>query len=347
MAKPLIEFIIATYKRYDALRCTLESLLLQDYTNWRAIVVGDCCEETTAKTIKRIGDPRISYYNLPVRYGEQSGPNTFGLELVQGEYVCFLNHDDLLLNDHISKAINQMILEQSDFHISLAANATRIDQKGAEVIPVFTHTLPLYLELNTLLLHNHYLFDPSSFWLTRTTYAKSCGPWSPSTEIWRTPLRDWLLRAWKMGGRFSFGSEITGLRFLTGNFLHSDKTYSSASPEIEYIVKRLQSESSDIIRKWILNQYSTERKTLDGYYAHFKRQLMYFYRVVILKYPLKFLASLYFSNGLDVLDRFSQLSGKPKGGLHKRLIKSRTGESFDVLPDLSEVLKNPETYRIL
>ena len=91
MIPPLVSFVVATYLRPDALQAALRGVLLQDYEHWELIVVGDCCGPETAKAIADVGDPRIRYYNLPERYGEQGGPNTAGMHLAGGEYIVFLN----------------------------------------------------------------------------------------------------------------------------------------------------------------------------------------------------------------------------------------------------------------
>ena len=77
MSSQHVTFIIATYKRVEALRCTLESLILQEHQNWTALVIGDCCGDETADMIRSLGENRIKYYNFPERFGEQSGPNSF------------------------------------------------------------------------------------------------------------------------------------------------------------------------------------------------------------------------------------------------------------------------------
>lgn len=47
-----ITCIIATYKRVDALKCTLQALQLQQHENWTALVIGDCCGDETADMLR-------------------------------------------------------------------------------------------------------------------------------------------------------------------------------------------------------------------------------------------------------------------------------------------------------
>jgi hypothetical protein len=70
--------VIATYKRVEALRCTLQSVMLQEHQDWTALVIGDHCEPETGDMIRALGETRVRYYNLPERCGEQSGPPRSG-----------------------------------------------------------------------------------------------------------------------------------------------------------------------------------------------------------------------------------------------------------------------------
>ncbi len=193
--------------------------------------------------IRTLGDPRIRYYNLPVRCGEQSGPNSFGLGLASGDYVSFLNHDDLLLRDHLAHGLERLASTGCDFFIGKFANATALrDDDDGRVAAVFTNILPRTEDLTMMMTPEPWLFEPSSPWLIRTPYAKAVGSWKSARTIWRTPLRDWLMRAWRKGGKFCFGVRITGARFWTQN-LREPPFYSHTTAEHESMVERIRTES--------------------------------------------------------------------------------------------------------
>jgi len=164
-----VTFVIATHKRVEALRCTLQSVVLQEHQDWTALVIGDQCGPETGTMIRTLGDPRIRYYNLPVRCGEQSGPNSFGLGLASGDYVSFLNHDDLLLRDHLTHGLERMASTGCDFFIGKFANATELrDEEDGRVAAVFTSILPRTEDLTMMMIPKPFLFEPSSLWIVRT-----------------------------------------------------------------------------------------------------------------------------------------------------------------------------------
>ena len=345
MQLPRVTFIIATYCRIEALRCTLRSLQLQTYREWNAIVVGDCCGPETGDMIHTLTDGRIRYYNFPERFGEQSGPNSFGLHLATGDYVCFLNHDDLLLADHLKHSLAGIAAAGSDFYIALAANSTKLTvDAGGATVPVFTSVLPLQRDMTALVTPNDYSFDPSSFWLVRTAYARTVGPWWHSSRLWRTPLRNWIMRAWRLGGVISFGDKITGLRFWAQNLRKGASLYEVKTPEHEYMIKLMEDISPDSVREFILLQLK-ETANSSGLSGRNKPNSALRTGFIGARRALQ--AELYLRFGIDHLALTSRLAGREKGALHKVLLQKRTGESISRITDINSLLENPESFRVL
>lgn len=329
-------FIIATYKRVDALRCTLGSLLLQDHEHWNAIIVGDCCGEETGAMIRDLRDPRLRYYNLPQRCGEQSGPNNFGLHIADGGHIAFLNHDDMLLRDHLCHALDELNRRRADFFIGAFANVTRLcESENGAVLPVATKLLPQTNDLSILVERNPYIFDPSSFWLTETTCARKVGHWRPARTIWRTPLRDWLMRAWRLRAKFCFGDRMTGVRFWTQNLRKGGPIYSNATPEHAWMLSMLQRQTPDCLRDIFHQQISQWRDD-----RAFQPQLM--------SWPTrKLLAGLFQTFGFDYMSVRGKRRGQPQGATMNKISRKRTGAELPPLWDMTEVLRDPESCRIV
>ncbi|PKB17456.1 glycosyltransferase family 2 protein [Flavobacterium sp. 5] len=96
---PLVSIIIPTYNRAHLIGETLDSVLVQTYTNWECIVVDDGStdnsEEIIGKYVKKNG--RILYEKRPAN--KLKGPSScrnYGVEKSVGEYVIFLDSDDIL-----------------------------------------------------------------------------------------------------------------------------------------------------------------------------------------------------------------------------------------------------------
>lgn len=104
MKNILVSIIIPTYNRVNLLGETLDSILNQTYTNWECIVVDDGSIDETEKllTVYCEKDSRFQYHHRP--NDRPKGANAcrnYGFELCKGEYIKWLDSDDLLSSDII------------------------------------------------------------------------------------------------------------------------------------------------------------------------------------------------------------------------------------------------------
>ena len=111
---PLISIIIPTYNRKHLLAESVQSCLDQSYPNIEVIVVDDgSADGTDAFVAGRVAGPwagRVQYHKQ-ANAGAAAARNR-GLELARGEYIQFLDSDDILFKDKISLQIAQ--LEKAD-----------------------------------------------------------------------------------------------------------------------------------------------------------------------------------------------------------------------------------------
>jgi len=91
---PKVSIIIPTYNRARFLKEAIESVFNQTYLDYELIVVDDGSEDNTKQIITRYKD-RLTYTDIP-HQGVSKARNT-GINLAQGEFICFLDSDDLWL----------------------------------------------------------------------------------------------------------------------------------------------------------------------------------------------------------------------------------------------------------
>ena len=100
--RPTISIVMATYdSRPDYLRAALDSVLAQAYPDWELCVADDASKDPGVVAILAeyaARDPRIRYVVRGSR-GHISLASNAALELATGEFVGFLDHDDLLSAD--------------------------------------------------------------------------------------------------------------------------------------------------------------------------------------------------------------------------------------------------------
>ncbi len=232
---PAVTVVLATYNRPEALRAAIRSVLRQTRPDWRMLVIGDCCDSPTAAAVRSIPDPRIRYFNLPARFGEQGGPNSVGMALAETEFVALLNHDDVWLPDHLDRAIAALRRTGADVFMGRAALATKsIESDDGGKRPVFSEDTSRGLRPQHIYHVHGAIFEPVSSWVFATALARRVGPWTSYRRLYRTPLQDWLLRAWRAGARFAFRDAITVLNLLT-HYQYPSGAGCYAAPSAEHL----------------------------------------------------------------------------------------------------------------
>jgi GalNAc5-diNAcBac-PP-undecaprenol beta-1,3-glucosyltransferase len=99
-ATPFFSIVIPTYNRADLIGLTLASVLAQTYARLEVLVVDDGSNDNTAEVVGRYSDSRLGYY--PKENAERGAARNYGLTRAQGEYVLFLDSDDLFHPEHLA-----------------------------------------------------------------------------------------------------------------------------------------------------------------------------------------------------------------------------------------------------
>ncbi|MEO6883797.1 MAG: glycosyltransferase [Bacteroidia bacterium] len=98
--------IIPTYNRAHLIENTLKSTLEQTYAYYEIIVVDDGSTDNTEEIIKSINSKRIVYYKKS--NAERGAARNFGTKLAKGNYITFLDSDDVFYPNHLEVA-NEII----------------------------------------------------------------------------------------------------------------------------------------------------------------------------------------------------------------------------------------------
>ena len=111
--KPTISAVLPTYNSNEEfLRKCIESVLLQSYPYWELCIADDASTDDQVHTIINEYIDRDSRIHLTVRdkNGHISEATNSAIDLVTGEFIAFLDHDDELTKDalfHITESLNK------------------------------------------------------------------------------------------------------------------------------------------------------------------------------------------------------------------------------------------------
>ncbi len=113
---PLVSVVIPHYRRYEMLSEAIKSVVAQSYGCWEIIVVDDGSPEEewsnwlsiNKKELTGLGqDTKISYFGMN-HCGLAGVVRNFGVEQAKGEYIAFLDSDDLWLPTKLESQINYL-----------------------------------------------------------------------------------------------------------------------------------------------------------------------------------------------------------------------------------------------
>lgn len=125
---PLVSVVIATYNRAQYVAETIESVLSQSYPKIEAIVIDDGSTDDTAAVVEPFV-PKVRY--VWQENAERGAARNHGLRLAQGEYIAFLDSDDLWLPMKIEEDI--AFLEANPGVGLVYTDSVQIDVDGREL----------------------------------------------------------------------------------------------------------------------------------------------------------------------------------------------------------------------
>src|SRR5574344_1646308 len=101
---PLISFVVTSYNYENYILKTLESIKNQTYKNFEIIVVDDSSEDNSVSIINKFitenQDLNIKLIEKVTNSGQLASILT-GLREIKGEFVAFIDSDDVLNKDFI------------------------------------------------------------------------------------------------------------------------------------------------------------------------------------------------------------------------------------------------------
>ena len=129
MKKGLVSIITPTYNCGRFIAETIDSVLNQTYQNFEMIIVDDCSTDNTKQIVDNysVNDPRIKYHCLEQNSGAAVARTT-AMALAEGEYMAFLDSDDLWTADKLEKQLKFM---QDNNYAFTSTDYEQIDEDGA------------------------------------------------------------------------------------------------------------------------------------------------------------------------------------------------------------------------
>lgn len=94
--------VVPTYNRAQLIIETIHSIINQTYVNWELIIVDDGGNDNTKEIAESFNDDRIFYFWK--ENAERGAARNFGVQKTTGDYIFFLDSDDIILPEYFRYA---------------------------------------------------------------------------------------------------------------------------------------------------------------------------------------------------------------------------------------------------
>lgn len=105
---PQISIVVPVYNAENYIRQTVDMVRKQTFTDWELILVEDCSKDNSAEELRslesELQDARIRVIYKEKNEGAAKARNT-GIDTANGQYLAFLDADDIWMEDKLEKEL--------------------------------------------------------------------------------------------------------------------------------------------------------------------------------------------------------------------------------------------------
>lgn len=158
---PFFSIIIPTFNRDKFISKAIDNVLNQTFDNWELIIIDDGSTDNTRTIVSNYSDARINYFYQ--KNQERSAARNHGIKVSKGEWVCFLDSDDIYLPNHLEVFFKKIEINSS---ARMMVNQIEIfKSSNCKIHPKLNHEAPNLIEevaqkfilINTVCIHQNIL----------------------------------------------------------------------------------------------------------------------------------------------------------------------------------------------
>lgn len=173
----MITVITPTYKRHQYLKNAIESVLAQTYTDFEYIIVDDNPSDSeerklTEEVMRGFTDARIHYVQNKKNLGG-AGSRNVAIEIAKGDYIAFLDDDDVYLPNRLKVQVEAM--EKNGWDVSVMDGATFLYETGAPVSERHQHLWEGMTNDDLIRSHLMYHISGTNSFMFKTDFIRKIG----------------------------------------------------------------------------------------------------------------------------------------------------------------------------
>lgn len=205
---PTVSVVIPAYKARNYLRESLASVAAQNYPALEVLVIDDASPEPIDDILQEYSQngsaPQVRRIRHERNQGLGASRNT-GIREATGEYVAFLDHDDLWAPNHVTDLISTLLENDADMGFCSVLQFQNSPDDGTEVWG------PREDDIDTMLAFRLFkcnFITPSAV-IARRSCLNELGGFNTDPDIHMCEDLDLWLRALHSGARFAFSKHIS------------------------------------------------------------------------------------------------------------------------------------------
>lgn len=132
----VVSVVIPTYNRATVLPRALNSVLEQSYEDLEVIVVDDNSSDHTPRVVGSCSDTRLEYIRHDTNRGANAARNR-GIRASTGDYIAFLDDDDMWFENKIERQLEQFYSLESSFGLIYTGRQIR---NGETIVEEYSPT---------------------------------------------------------------------------------------------------------------------------------------------------------------------------------------------------------------
>jgi glycosyltransferase involved in cell wall biosynthesis len=166
MANSRVSVVIPTYNRRHLLARAVHSVRAQTYTNWEIVVVDDGSNDDTVSYVQSLAqeDPRVTLISNDALRRGPGGARNAGIQVSTGEFVAFLDSDDVWLPEKLQAQVRYFegepsamalgtdcYLDQPNPQNRLSVRYPRIDNSPAAILEMIVKRRQFWIYTPTVM----------------------------------------------------------------------------------------------------------------------------------------------------------------------------------------------------
>lgn len=123
MIEGLVSIIMPSYNASRFIAGSINSVLLQTYSDWELLIVDDCSKDNSVEIARKFADidERVKVFPLKKNVGAAAARNV-AMEHARGRYIAFLDSDDVWNDNKLKKQLafmkqNSYAFTFSDYYV--------------------------------------------------------------------------------------------------------------------------------------------------------------------------------------------------------------------------------------